>query len=105
MSDRSNILKVFNPPSNDQQEKVADCLPCDIFNSIFLVGLGSYLASGKAIKRDPKLSLKEFNAKHPNWWRVGLRGFGGVLLFYGAFRGSETFFVWKSQQVEKRIME
>lgn len=91
----SNIANVFNPPKS---EEIEDCLACDVFNSFFLVGAGSYLISGKAIQKDNKISLEEFHKKNPIWWRNSIKGFGAALIGYGAYRGYDT---WRTTQ--KRI--
>lgn len=95
----SNIANVFNPPT--ESKPVEDCLSCDVFNSFFLFAAGGYLASGKAITNDKKLSLEEFNKKNPVWWRNGIRGFGGVLIAYGFYRSYDTYESWKTSQVKK----
>lgn len=94
----SNIVNVFNPP---EETKFEDCLSCDIFNSVFLLGTGSYLVSGKAITKNNKLSLQEFNKKNPKWWINSLKGFGGALFLYGIYRSGDTYKSWKESQQKK----
>ncbi|SMN18280.1 similar to Saccharomyces cerevisiae YDL157C Putative protein of unknown function [Maudiozyma saulgeensis] len=95
----SNIANVFNP--QQESKPIEDCLSCDIFNSIFLLGTGGYLVSGKAIIKDKKVSLKNFNEKNPVWWRNSIRGFGGFLVAYGIYRSFDTYESWKTSQEKK----
>ena len=92
----SNIVDVFTPKKESQT--IEDCFTCDVFNSAVLLGAGSYLLSGKAISKNEKMSLKEFNEKNPRWWRTSIRGFGALLLVYGIYRGTETYSSWRRQQ-------
>lgn len=95
----SNIANVFNP--QQESKPIEDCLSCDIFNSIFLLGTGGYLSSGKAILKDKKVSVKEFNKKNPIWWRNGVRSFGAFLIGYGIYRSFDTYESWKTSQEKK----
>lgn len=52
----SNILAVFNPPPQRElkKEETMDCVPCQVMSTMFSVGFGSYLASGKPFKYGKK---------------------------------------------------
>ncbi|CCK69488.1 Dmo2p KNAG_0C03840 [Huiozyma naganishii CBS 8797] len=91
-SDNSNIMKVFQPPT--ESENFESCLGCDIFNSIFLIGSGSYLLTGRPTKRGIKESLSDYALKHPKWWRATIRSVGGLLFGFGLYRGIETYSTW-----------
>lgn len=95
----SNIANVFNP--QQESKPVEDCLSCDIFNSIFLLGAGGYLSSGKAILKDKKVSVEEFNKKNPIWWKNSVRGFGVFLIGYGIYRSFDTYESWKTSEEKK----
>lgn len=112
---RSNILKLFqldqdtdkgsdmgngssdtNLPIRDNGLKsIENCLGCDIFNSVFLLTGGSILSSGVLIRKDPKLSVTQFNRLHPRWWRAGLRFAGVGVIGLGIYRTIECFNNWQ----------
>lgn len=101
----SNILKVFNPPPQRElsNEETMDCLPCQIMSSVFSLGFGTYLLSGKPFQysdyeRQKRVTLKEFQKRNPAWWVNGLRGFGGFLILFGLVRGSEGLIWNKGKQ-------
>ncbi|SCU93652.1 LAMI_0E15126g1_1 [Lachancea mirantina] len=104
----SNILSVFNPaPSRDLDEsETRDCVPCQVMSTLFSLGFGSYLVSGKPFEyceKDQKkgISLREFNRLNPQWWRITLRSAGGILLLFGLFRGTEGW-LWNRGKIYKK---
>lgn len=108
---RSNILKLFQfgqdneyntdnsndnlSLGNNDTKSIENCLGCDIFNSVFLLIGGSILSSGSLIRKDPKLSVSQFNKLHPLWWRRGLRFAGVGVLGLGVYRTVEWIYNWK----------
>ncbi|CAI6414141.1 AEL_HP2_G0006070.mRNA.1.CDS.1 [Saccharomyces cerevisiae] len=101
----SNILAVFNPPPQRELEKeeTMDCIPCQVMSTMFSVGFGSYLASGKPFKYGKKeakrgISLTEFEKRNPQWWKVTLRSFGGLLIAFGFVRGTEGWLWHKNKE-------
>ncbi|CCH61775.1 hypothetical protein TBLA_0F02340 [Henningerozyma blattae CBS 6284] len=105
----SNILNVFNPPPERDLEKTAtmDCVPCQIMATMFSIGFGSYLASGRATKYGKKeqakgVTLQEFEKRNPKWWRSSLRGFGAGLIMFGLIRGSEGW-LWNPRKEYKKL--
>lgn len=107
MSDRSNILKVFNPPnpygtgeqngnSPDKGNVDEDCIGCNAFSSLFSLVGGSYLLSGYPTRRsNSKWTEQEYNKIHPKWWRTSLRSVGGLVVIFGLYRAVETYQLWK----------
>lgn len=107
MSDRSNILKIFNPSqnfeNNNNNKNVTDedCLGCNVFNSMFLLTGGSYLLSGYPVRKNVKWTLQEYNKIHPKWWRTSLRSVGGGVVLFGLYRSVETFRIWRKVESSK----
>lgn len=105
MSDRSNILKIFNPSTRNNSEinKYEDCTGCNVFNALFLLTGGGYLLSGYATRNTgkPKWSVAEYNRIHPKWWRTSLRSVGGAVVLFGLYRSVETYQLWTQQKEHK----
>lgn len=107
MSDRSNILKVFNPPrsssTSDQNGNNTiksnvdeECIGCSAFSSLFSLIGGSYLLSGYPTRKsNPKWTEQEYNKIHPKLWRTSLRSVGGFVVLFGLYRSFETYRLWK----------
>ncbi|KAH3902662.1 uncharacterized protein SCODWIG_03680 [Saccharomycodes ludwigii] len=103
----SNILNVFNPPPSRDltPAETRDCIPCKIMSTLFALGFGTYLYSGKATEYGSEeikkgITLKEFSRRNPTWWKYSLKGIGGSLIFFGLLRGSEG---WLWNIAEKKL--
>ncbi|SCU92615.1 LANO_0E01530g1_1 [Lachancea nothofagi CBS 11611] len=101
----SNILSVFNPPPTRElsEEETQDCVPCQVMSTVFSLGFGSYLASGKPFEYSEKertkgISVEKFQKLNPKWWRTSLRGMGGLLVVFGIVRGTEKWLWNKSDR-------
>lgn len=108
----SNILSVFNPSKQRDlsKEETMDCVPCQIMSSMFALGFGSYLASGKPFEYSEKekargVSLAEFERRNPMWWRGAMRGLGGSLVILGFIRGTEGWLWNKGKEYKKLSIE
>ncbi|SCV99802.1 LAFE_0B02828g1_1 [Lachancea fermentati] len=106
---QSNILSVFNPPPERTltEEETRDCIPCQIMSTMFSVGFGSYLLSGKAFQYSQKeknkgISPQDFQKLNPAWWRYTLRTVGGCLIGFGFIRGSEGW-LWNKNKEYNRF--
>lgn len=104
---QSNILSVFNPPAKRDlsDEEVQDCIPCQVMSTVFSLGFGSYLISGKPFEYSDKeakrgITAEKFEKMNPQWWRNSLRAFGGSLIVFGLVRGSEKW-LWNKQEPRK----
>ncbi|AET39671.1 Dmo2p Ecym_4648 [Eremothecium cymbalariae DBVPG len=102
----SNIFAVFNPPPtrNLEDDESKDCLPCQIMSTVFSVGFGSYLLSGKAFEYSMKdkmkgITVEEFNRMNPKWWRVSVKNLGGAFIILGLVRGTEGW-LWTTKKLE-----
>lgn len=104
----SNIVSVFNPPPQRtlSTEETMDCVPCQVMATMFSIGFGGYLAAGQPFKYTDKerkkgISLQEFEKQNPKWWKNGIRGFGGALVIFGLFRGTEGWLWNKNKKYKK----
>lgn len=105
----SNILSVFNPPPSREldEEETRDCVPCQVMSTVFGIGFGSYLVSGRAFKyseaeKKKGISLEEFNKRNPMWWRRSLKGLGSIFIIMGLARGTEGW-LWNKEKEYKKF--
>lgn len=101
---QSNILSVFNPPPQRElsSEETKDCIPCQVMSTMFSLGFGTYLLSGKPFEYSEKekkrgITAEKFQQMSPKWWRTSLRTMGGSLIIFGLIRGSEGW-LWNKKK-------
>lgn len=105
----SNILDIFNPPPRRDltDKETGDCLPCQVMSTVFSLGYGIYLLSGKATEHTDEKKLKgitieQFEKQNPKWWRASLKTVGIGLIVLGLFRGTDGF-LWNTDKTYKPI--
>ncbi|EDO17072.1 hypothetical protein Kpol_530p42 [Vanderwaltozyma polyspora DSM 70294] len=105
----SNILSVVNPPPQRDldNEETKDCIPCQIMSTMFSIGFGAYLVSGKPfeyteVERRRGVTMAEFEKRNPKWWKGSLRGLGGTLIILGFVRGTEGW-LWNKEKEYKKF--
>ncbi|CAH01791.1 hypothetical protein KDRO_C02750 [Kluyveromyces lactis] len=103
----SNITSLFNPPAQRDltDEETRDCIPCQIMATAFSLGFGGYLASGKPFQygeaeKKKGVTVEQFAKLNPKWWVSSARLFGGALIAFGIYRGTEGW-LWNKEKKYK----
>ncbi|KAG0676632.1 hypothetical protein C6P41_000360 [Kluyveromyces marxianus] len=103
----SNITSLFNPPPQRElsENETKDCVPCQIMATLFSLGFGGYLASGKPfqyseVEKKKGVTMEEFIKRNPKWWISSARAFGGALIAFGFVRGTEGW-LWNKDKTYK----